>query len=185
MFNGLIQFKFQNDGTYRLAIRRVSLATGQSTDAAVHHRRPSAAPDSVAGRRSLSSRPRWCRTVVGSCDPVSAVDRNLPKIKQKLVEAPAHPTLSFKLAQLLTQLVRLVAGKVGNTGPRVLGGCAEQFEYLVQLVVGITYSRKRRHSGHHLHEDAAHAPHVQRGWVLGAAQQDIWNGTERNEHELG
>jgi len=42
----------------------------------------------------------------------------------------------------------------------------------------ITYPRKRRHPGHHLHEDAAHAPHVQRGRVLGAAQQDIWNGHE-------
>lgn len=67
----------------------------------------------------------------------------------------------------------LVAGKVGDPRPRILGGRAQQFEYLVQLIVGITYARKRRHPGHHLHEDAAHAPHVQRGRVLRAAQQDI------------
>lgn len=46
--------------------------------------------------------------------------------------------------------------------PRILGGRAQQFEYLVQLIVCITYARKRWHPGDHLNEYAADAPHVQR-----------------------
>lgn len=75
--------------------------------------------------------------------------------------------------QLLTQLVWFIAGKMCDALPRVLGGRAKQFEYLVQLIVCITYARKRWHTSHHLHKYAANAPHVQRRRVLRAAQQNI------------
>lgn len=57
--------------------------------------------------------------------------------------------------------------------PRILGGRAQQFEYLVQLIVRITYTRKRWHPGDHLNKYATDAPHVQRRRVLRAAQQYI------------
>lgn len=60
--------------------------------------------------------------------------------------------------------------------PRLLRGRAEDFENLVQLVVRVPDARERRHAGDHFDEYAPDAPHVQRGRVLGAAQQYVCNG---------
>lgn len=47
------------------------------------------------------------------------------------------------------------------------------FEYLVQLIVRFPNTGEGGHSGDHLDEDAADAPHVEWGGVVGGAQQDV------------
>lgn len=48
-------------------------------------------------------------------------------------------------------------------------GNRSYFEYLVQLVVGFPDAGEGGHSSDHLDEDAANAPHVEGGGVVGGA----------------
>jgi len=70
-------------------------------------------------------------------------------------------TVLATFGQLLTQLVRFIARKMCAARPRILCGRSQQFEYLIQLIVGITYAGKCGHPSHHLHKYATHSPHVQ------------------------
>lgn len=71
-----------------------------------------------------------------------------------------------------------------HRGPGLLGGRAQQFEYLIQLVVRVPDTGERWHSRHHLHEYAAHSPHVQWRRVLGAAQEHVY-GREAKQRKRG
>lgn len=55
----------------------------------------------------------------------------------------------------------------------------------VQLIVGVPDAGKYGHASDHLHEDAAHPPHVQRGGVLRAAEEDVGRPVPQGDHLVG
>ncbi len=75
---------------------------------------------------------------------------------------------------VITHFMRLVIRQPCHPRPSVLRRRAHHPEDLVQLVVNVPDPRKARVAVEHFYEDAAHAPDVQRGVVVGRPQQDVW-----------
>ena len=86
---------------------------------------------------------------------------------------------------VVAELVRPVVGEPRHPGPGLLGGGPHHAEYLVQLVEDVPHSREAGVAVEHLYEDAAGAPHVETGGVVGGAQQDVWRAVPEGHHLVG
>lgn len=53
------------------------------------------------------------------------------------------------------------------------------------MIVGVPDTGKYGHARDHLHEDAAHPPHVQWGGVLCAAEEDVWRTIPQGDYLVG
>ena len=142
-----------------------------SSGAAAQPPRTRASARAAAAARSPGARRRGCRAAAARRAPAAETE-----CKNVYIFAPC-PGLTADLSSgrggVADELVRAVVGEPGDAGPAVLGGGAHHAEDLVQLVPRVPHPGEGRVAQQHLHEDAAGAPHVQAGGVVGAPQQHV------------